>query len=211
MPRKKFYRSSEHPYHVTARIANQERFGVSMENVWCVFTEQLQFIWRVHGLGIHSFVLMSNHFHMLATAPNGNLEEAINYLLNAVIAGLSEKSGKNHQAFEKPHSSLIKNSVHYHHAYKYIYRNPIHAGMCTRVQDYPYSTLRGLLGMDALQIPACDNLRLIHNPHKQLEWLNDEYEPETQSAIRFALRKAEFSFPPDEATQRNHYLESHIV
>jgi REP element-mobilizing transposase RayT len=212
MPRKKFYRTTEFPYHVTARTTNKEWFGVPIEFVWCVFADYLHFIWRVYDVRIHSFVLMSNHFHMLITTPSGNLDLAMNYLLREVSKRIGEKSGRINQIFGGPyHWTVIKNSVHYHHAYKYIYRNPIHAGLSDTVQDYPYSTLRGLLGLDYLHIPAYDNLHLIQNPHKQLAWLNEEYQPETQAAIRYALRRAEFSFPRDETTQRNHFLEDNIV
>lgn len=212
MPRKKFYRTNEYPYHVTARTTNKDWFDVPMEFVWSVFADYLHFIWRAYDVRIHAFVLMNNHFHMLISTPEGNLDVAMNYLLREVSKRIGERSGRINQIFGGPyHWTVIKNSIYYQHAYKYIYRNPVHAGLSRTVQEYPFSTLRGLIGMDYLYIPAYDNLHLIQNPHHQLQWLNEEYEKESREAIRYALRRKEFSFPRESSTHRAHYLEDHVV
>ena len=212
MPRKKFYPTSEHPYHVTARTTNREWFGAPKELVWSHFANYLHFIWRVYDIRIHSFVLMDNHFHMLLTTPEANLDIAMNYLLREVSKRIGEETGRINQIFGGPyHWSLIKNSVHYQHAYKYVYRNPVDAGLCKTVETYRYSSLPGILGLDYLHIPVYDNLDLIQNPHKQLKWLNCEYREEDRLAIRKALKKKEFSFARDEDTAGAHHLESHVV
>lgn len=183
-----------------------------MEAVWSHFANYLHFIWRVYDVRIHAFVLMNNHFHMLITTPEANLDIAMNYLLREVSKRLGEESGRQNQIFGGPyHWSLIKNSIHYQHAYKYVYRNPVHAGICNRVEEYPYSSLPGLLGLDYLYIPVYDNLGLIQNPGPQLKWLNDRYNENHREAIQKALKRKEFGFSRDVSTARPHFLESHIV
>lgn len=212
MPRKKFYPTSEHPYHVTARTSNSEWFGAPLDVVWGYFTNYLHFIWRAYDVRIHSFVLMNNHFHMLISTPEANLDVAMNYLLREVSKRLGEETDRENQIFGGPyHWSLIKNSIYYRHAYKYIYRNPVQAGLCKKVEDYPYSSLRGLLGLDYLYIPAYDTLDLIQNPATQLRWLNEEFDDESREAIRLALKRKEFGFSRDPETAKGHYLENHIV
>ncbi|WP_374077301.1 transposase [Bdellovibrio bacteriovorus] len=212
MPRKKFYPTTDYPYHVTARTTNKEWFGAPMEVVWGLFSDYLHFIWRAYDVRIHAFVLMNNHFHMLISTPEANLDLAMNYLLREVSKRIGEKTGRINQIFGGPyHWSVIKNSIHYQHAYKYVYRNPVHAGICKNVEDYKYSSLPGLLGLDYLYIPVYDNLNLIQNPVTQLRWLNDEYEDEDREAIFRALKRREFGFSRDSSTARIHYLENTVV
>lgn len=212
MPRKKFYPTSEHPYHVTARTINQEWFGVPKEVVWAHFANYLYFIWRAYDVRIHAFVLMDNHFHMLLTTPENNLDLAMNYLLREVSKRLGEELGRKNQIFGGPyHWSVLKNSIYYQHAYKYVYRNPVQAGICERVEQYRYSSLPGLLGLDYLYIPVYDNLGLIQNPGVQLRWLNKGYEEDNRSAIQKALKRKEFGFTRDQDTAGTHFLEDNVV
>jgi REP element-mobilizing transposase RayT len=212
MPRKKFYSTNEYPYHVTARTYKQEWFPLPMDEMWVVFSDYLHFIWKAYGVRVHAFVMMSNHFHMLVTTPEGNLDEAMEYFLREVCKRVNTTIGEENSVFGGPyHWSLIKNNIYYHHAYKYIYRNPVHAGICKRVEHYEYSSLRGLLGMDYLHVPAYDNMDLIANPSAQLKWLNNGYDDDSRLAIKKALHKKEFGFGRDRETGHLHRLEDLII
>ncbi len=180
--------------------------------VWSVFADYLHFIWRAYDVRIHSFVLMNNHFHMLISTPEGNLDIAMNYLMREVSKRIAERSERINQIFGGPyHWSIIKSNVHYHHAYKYIYRNPVHAGLCKRVEDYPYSTLRGVLGRDYLHIPTYDEFPFQGSIEKHLHWLNEDYEDCSKEAIRLALRRNEFGFAREKKAQRPHRLDDLVI
>lgn len=169
-----------------------------MDCVWSHFANYLHFIWRAYDVRIHAFVLMSNHFHLVISTPQANLDEAMNYLLREVSKRINEETGRVNQVFGGPyHWSLITNWIHYQHVYKYVYRNPVQAGICSKVQDYRYSSLPGILGMDYLYIPAYDNTDLIQNPMSQLKWLNNAFDEDTYEAIGTALRRKEFGFARD--------------
>jgi putative transposase len=198
MPRKRFYPTDRYPYHVTARSHNKEWFEIPMETSWEIFSRYLYFATLAFGIRIHAFVLMNNHFHMLVTTPNANLDQAMAYVLREVSKTIGIESGKINQIFGGPyHWSLIKNQLYYRHAYKYVYRNPIEAGLTKKVEDYQYSTLSGLIGKKRLEFPAFDNLGLISDPGAQLNWLNTPY-PETWiiEDIEKALNHSEFDFYP---------------
>lgn len=199
MPRKKFFRTDEFPYHVTARSHNKEWFEIPIEKVWDIFSRYLYFITLAYGVRIHAFVLMNNHFHLLVTTPQANLSEAMNYLMREVSKSINLEAGNINQVFGGPyHWSLIKNRLYYQHAYKYLYRNPVEAGICSRVEKYKYSSLRGLLGFDHLPFPAFDNMNLIINPNERLKWLNTPYpNSDFLEDIRLALRHQEFEFHAD--------------
>jgi REP element-mobilizing transposase RayT len=194
MPRKKFFPTDSFPYHVTARSHNREWFDLPLIDVWDIFSRYLYFITLAYGVRVHSFVLMSNHFHMLITTPNANLDQAMNYLMREVSKAIGRESGKINQVFGGPyHWSVIKNRVYYEFAYKYVYRNPVEASLVRRVENYPYSTLRGILGLDPLPFPAFDNMNLIAHPARCLSWLNSPYPHlDLLDDIRQGLRQREF-------------------
>lgn len=204
MPRKKFFPTDLFPYHVTARCTNKEWFDLPMPVVWDIFSRYLYFVTLAYGIRIHSFVLMSNHFHMLLTTPDANLDKTMNYLLREVSKAIGEETGRINQIFGGPyHWTVIRNRLYYEHAYKYVYRNPVEARICGRVEQYPYSTLRGILGFDHLPFPAFDNMNLIVNPDAQLRWLNEPY-PNTDflEEIRLAMRYREFEFHADRTSRK---------
>jgi REP element-mobilizing transposase RayT len=194
MPRKKSFTENIFPYHVTARSLNREWFDLPLIDIWDLFSIQIYFLTMTFGVRVHSFVLMSNHFHMLLSAPQGNLQEALDFLLVEVTNGIQKETGKEQPVFDGAfRSTAIRNRLYYEYAYKYVYRNPVEARMCSRVENYPYSSIRGLLGWDRLPFPAFDNLNLIANPSQKLSWLNAPYPTDAfLDEIREAMKEPEF-------------------
>ncbi len=209
MPRRRFFPTDQFPYHVTARSHNKEFFPVPMNELWEIFSRYLYFITLAYGVRIHAFVLMSNHFHMIISTPNANLDQAMNYLMREVSKAINRDSERINQVFGGPyHWTVIKNRTYYHHAYKYVYRNPVEARMCTRVEAHPYSTLRGIIGMDRLPFPTFDNMNLITQLGKQLEWLNSPF-PNAAfvELIRQAMRREEFCLDENRSENADHETE----
>lgn len=103
-------------------------------------------------LTVHAFVLMSTHFHLLYSVI---LERDLRYGF----------VGENY---------LITNFEQYKNSYRYIYRNPLEAGLCQRAEYYPFSTLPVVLGKKTSKIQVVDHMGLIVNPHKILEWINTD-------------------------------------
>lgn len=208
MPRKQLIRSLEHPYHITARCINRDWFRVPIAEVWKVFEDYLFFVSHTYGLRIHSFVLMTNHFHMIASTPNGNLDEAMNYLMREVSRHITQKSGRINQTFGGPyHWTLVDNFHYFMHAYKYVYRNPVEAGLAKNVLEYPYSTLVGRLGFQKLIFPVSDDAILENDVEGTLCWLNSSYERGHKEVIQKALHKQVFKLRRDRNTKKPHRLE----
>jgi REP element-mobilizing transposase RayT len=212
MARKRYFPTDQYPYHVSARAWNKEWFPLPIDQCWKIFSHYLYLITLTYQVRIHSFVLMDNHFHMLITTPQANLAEAMNYLMREVSKTINKQSGRINQVFGGPHHrTVIKSRLYYQHAYKYVYRNPIEAGLCQRVQDYPYSTLKGLLGLEQLTFPAFDNNDLITNAQAQLNWLNTPYpQVDFLEDIRAALKHDEFEFYADQTSRRMTPLQKQI-
>jgi putative transposase len=208
MARKRLEMSSLHPYHLWARCINKEWFQIPLPEVWRVYTNYLHFINQAFDVEIYSFVLMSNHFHLLMRTPNQNLDVTMNYFMRETSRTIAGLSGRINQIYGGPYGgSLIKSEHYFRHAYKYVYRNPVEAGACGRVEEYPFSTLSGLIGLTPLHIPLVEDTIFFENPNNCIEWLNSSYKHDHKDQIRRALRRHEFEFP----NYRNNNSPSKLV
>lgn len=180
-------------FFITARCSNKEWFRIPLAEVWDLFGIYLHFVSHAYDIRIRAFILMDNHFHLIVTCDSINLPLAMNYLMRECSKEINRLCGRINQVWGRPyHSSVIRGSVHYQNVYKYLYRNSVEAGLCLRAEEYPYSTLRGLLGLSHLLIPVQDEM-LFNDIEKQLEWLNFKPSDENyRSVIRTALRSREF-------------------
>ncbi len=151
---------------------------------------------------------MPNHVHMILTVPQHDLGAVMNVLLTSVSRSTNTISGRSGHLFGGPyHWSLISSSRYFGHALKYVYRNPVKAGICSRVEDYPYSTLWGLFGRERLHFPIYKTRALLEwalpsiEPIGQLDWLNNPFPGEVETLIQKGLRKPIFDKIKDRRTR----------
>jgi len=141
-----------------------------MTERWQIFCEALSAIQYKTDFTAHAFVLMGTHFHILFStrSPKEQL------LAEEFHQCLTDLCNKTWVALEEPlFCDRIRTAAYYKNAYKYIYRNPVEAGLCVRAEDYAFSSLRGILGNPTLEgAPVIDNMGIIFGPRKILEWIN---------------------------------------
>mgnify|MGYP003393544848 CR=1 FL=1 len=215
MPRKPFQMCSASPYHLSARSNGRDWFAVEISQVWEIMSNYLHFTHHAFNVRIHAFVLMSNHFHLIASFPDGNLSQASEYFMRETSRSIARESGRiNHVYGARIFRSRLGSRHYFEHTYKYVYRNPISAGLCTAVENYDFSTLRGLIGNDRLTIPVDDDCLLfdkadsaISSIHYCLGWLNTPPDQENHDAVRRALRNPDFRLPKQKSSRRRHRLE----
>lgn len=202
MPRKPLIRTSEYPYHVMSRTNNHEWFQISMMDCWKVFEKYLYIVETDFRLQVIAFVLMSNHFHLLAFTPEANLDEIMHYLLREVSKTLGIRSGRKNHAFGRPYKwTVIDTPTYLACAYKYIYRNPIGSGQVQCVENYPYSTYYFLENNHHLKFKIHDDFSgwsenlIPKDMIKRREWLNTSYEAREGLKIKHALKRRVFHFP----------------
>lgn len=194
MPRNKRILQNEFPYHVTSRTVNKQNFPVDLENSWKIFSRQLHFCSFAFQIEIHAFVLMNNHYHLLVRTPNANLSDFMCYLNKEISKEMNRLTGRINQVFGSRYYSCIINDPRYYlTVYRYIYRNPINAGLCNKVQQYKYSSLNFVLGADVYKFPVFDSPIVESNNYtSNLNWLNQAYSQEEHKKIRNSLKKPIF-------------------
>lgn len=212
MSKKKFTPTAEFPYHITARCLNKEWFSMPLNEIWNIFSDYLFFIHHAFNVHIHSFVLMNNHFHLILHTPNANLDKAMNYFMRETSRVINKNSGRINQIYGAPyHWSILKFSIYYLHTYKYVYRNPVEAGLARFVEEYKFSTLQALIGQTHTIIPLENDDTLFSNFETQLQWLNKTYFLSAQKEdIKKALRKREFKFGKNN-DRRSNVLETNLI
>ena len=197
---------SEYPYNIGARNINKDWFSVPMDAVWSIMSEQLFFIHHAFNVKIHAFVLMSNHFHLLLRTPDSNLSLAMEWFMRETSRSLTRVGNRINQSYGGPYyRSVIRSHHSYLNAYKYLYYNPVKAGISQHVASYPYSTLHGLLGHKRMFIPVEKDETLFSDLHGTLQWLNTAPSEEDWEDVRLALRRQEFKLSRDNG--RRHHLE----
>jgi putative transposase len=202
MPRKALIRSKRFPYHVFNRVNNREWFPLNMNLVWRLFSEECFRITSLTDAQIHSFVLMSNHYHMLISTPGPDLGLIMQEFGRSVTKTFNLETGRSGHLFGGRYKwTLVDNPIYYSHVYKYVYRNPVRAELVGQVEDYQFSTLNGLLGQSHLPFPlyvpgdgaGCGLIP--ETAADQLLWLNKPFKKEHEEAIRLGLRRLQFELP----------------
>lgn len=207
MPRKKILIQPNIPVSISARTNNKNWFELPMADVWDIYSDHLYYLRHVYNVQIHNFVLMSNHFHLIASFPDTNMATAMNRFMRETSRAINSLSMNINHLYGGRFFRTSLDSYHYYCiAYKYIYRNPVKAGLAPSVEEYKYSTINGLLGQTHLTIPVVyDTLLFDNDIESQLKWLNTPFKNEHEEAIKKALSRARFKLP--KVNNKIHELE----
>ncbi|MEZ4814805.1 MAG: transposase [Bdellovibrionota bacterium] len=199
MARKALIRSNFYPYHIVNRTLDQKFYDLDNKLLWSIYTDCLCILTWVYGVRIHAFVLMSNHYHLLLSTPDENLDDAIRYLQTEVSKQVASYKGSSSYRFESRYKwSIIYNRSHYINVLKYVYQNPLRGGISTRIAGYRWSTAHGALGYSRLLVPLYLHDFQLHSFYDpmQLEdhekWLNALISEDDVVSIRAGLRRFEF-------------------
>jgi len=178
-----------------------------MPAVWEIFATNLKFACLAYNFRVHAFVLMQNHFHLLATAPEANFSKGVGTLLEMTSRHIGHDLGRLNQKFARRfRRSQISSLQYFFNAYKYVYLNPVSAGLVDRPEEYEFSTLGSLIGKSKFLIPV-EDLTFMSDPEGTLKWLNEPMKPEYRDAVRKALRRRVFKYPSTKE-RRPHPLEN---
>ena len=94
------------------------------------------------GVALHAYVLMSNHFHLLATP---STEEGLPQMMQALgrryVRHFNDRQGRSGTLWEgRYRSTLIEAERHLLVCMAYIDLNPVRAGLVREARDYPWSS-----------------------------------------------------------------------
>jgi len=166
-----------------------------MEDVWKIFVSELNKVSLDGRFRIHAFVLMHNHYHLVAsTAENVMLGNPMQSLQKSVSRTINFRADRINHVFGGPYKGcLITCPYHYARVLKYVYRNPVKAGICSRVEDYIYSTV--LTGQSKIRLSKPFEGFDTAIPRSNVDyfkWLNKPAEIKENELITKILKKTHF-------------------
>jgi putative transposase len=165
-----------------------------MDQCWAIFVNNLKRTVEKYEFQTHSFTLMSNHFHWLVSTPQANIACGMRYFMTETSRGIARASGRINKIFGTRYKgTLVGDPFYYANTFRYFYQNPIRAGICKSVADYPWSTY---YRPEAIELFSCNLGELVpSNPNDALLWLNTVPAAPYEECMRKALRRTNFEFP----------------
>ncbi len=140
---------AHHPHHLIQRGNNRQPIFLDQAD----FRQMLALLAnhsRDAGVAVHSYVLMDNHFHLLATPESG---EGIPLLMQSVgrqyVRYFNDRHGRTGTLWEGRYRSTLVQAERYLLACMvYIDLNPVRAGVVEQPADYPWSSCRHYAGIE---------------------------------------------------------------
>jgi putative transposase len=205
MPRASLFRTNIFAYHVTVRSNNKDWFYIPQAEVWSIHEKTWKKTFNHYNFLIHSYVLMSNHFHLIISTPNEDLDLIMRYFLTESSRSIQKAAQRiNHIYGGRYKWSVLHSSLALAYAYKYVHRNPVRADMCAKVEDYIFNAHFSA----NKRIPLTEGFNQYWSliPKGEdilLEWLNTPSSKESEALIAGALRRYNFQFSKDNKLQKN--------
>jgi len=136
-----------YPHHIIQRGNNRQAIFADKADYEAML-EMLERYAREAGVAVHAYVLMTNHFHLLATPATA---EGIPEMMQAVgrryVRHFNQRHGRSGTLWEgRYRSTLIQAERHLLACMVYIDLNPVRAGLVSDPADYPWSSHAHYLG-----------------------------------------------------------------
>jgi putative transposase len=137
-----------YPHHVIQRGNNRQAIFVDAqdyETMLALLADNA----RAHGVAVHAYVLMGNHFHLLVTPDS---TESLPRMMQAVgrsyVRYFNQRHGRSGTLWEgRYRSTLIQSERYLLACMAYIDLNPVRAGLAGRPTDWPWSSHAHYLGL----------------------------------------------------------------
>ena len=94
-----------------------------------------------YELRIHTYCLMTNHYHLMIETPQANLSQATKWINVSYAAYFNRKRRRSGHLFQGRYKAILVDADEYlKHLSRYIHLNPIRARMVDHLKDYQWSS-----------------------------------------------------------------------
>lgn len=151
-------------HHAMAR-SNDQRLLFTDDDDRRAFLDRMAVVREMFEVDWQMFVLMNTHFHSKVKTPHGNISQAMQYLLSKFAQWWNRRRDRRGHLLDARYKAPIVEEGHYAlHVVRYIALNPVKAKYVAHASEWPWSSHRGLAGIEA---PA-DFL--------EINWLRDVFD-----------------------------------
>ncbi len=111
------------------------------------FIEYLGQAVESYGIRIHTYCLMTNHYHLLVETPEPNLSRAIQWLNVSYATYFNYKRNRRGHLFQGRFKSILIDADEYlKHLSRYIHLNPLKAKIVKNLSDHEWSSYPVFIG-----------------------------------------------------------------
>ncbi|MEP6791599.1 MAG: transposase [Ramlibacter sp.] len=130
-----------YPHHVIQRGNNRQPIFAAPPD-YVALLAMLQESAHKFGVVLHAYVLMSNHFHLLATPDTADgLPQMMQAVGRRYVRYFNQGQGRSGTLWEGRYkATLIQADRHLLACMAYMDLNPVRAGMVAQARDYPWSS-----------------------------------------------------------------------
>jgi putative transposase len=94
------------------------------------------------------YCLMTNHFHLVVTIPDGGLSSGMQELVSGYARQTNRRYGRRDHLFKQHFfSARLKRHEHLLEASRYVVLNPVRAGLCRMPDEWRWSSYRACAGL----------------------------------------------------------------
>jgi putative transposase len=162
------------PHNVTQRSNRRQNvFGDDQDRL--KFIELLQQYLSRDSVSIWSYVLMTNHIHLIAVPHSlSSLSSAMRDCLSDYALFFNRRYGYIGHLWQQRFYSSMLGRDHVWTAVRYIEQNPVRAHIADRAESYPWSSARFHCGFRNHDPLICPNSPLVGAIPDWSEWLNGD-------------------------------------
>ena len=148
MPRKARVVSKTNIYHVMLRGVNQQIIFED-EQHFRYFISILSMCRDICGYTIFAYCLMNNHIHLLMEEGTEPLSIVFKRICDRYVYWYNHKYERMGHLFQdRFRSEPVETERYFLIVIRYIFQNPVKAGIVEHPEDYPWSSYRTMLGMN---------------------------------------------------------------
>ena len=128
--------------------------GDRQENIYESDTDRENFllvlekVCKQYNWSVHSYCLMSNHYHLLVETPDGNLSKGMRQLNGVFTQKYNRNNNKVGHVFQGRFKGiLVDGDAYLMELVRYIVLNPVRAQMVRSARDWKWSSFRATIGV----------------------------------------------------------------
>jgi putative transposase len=132
-------------YHVTSR-GNERRKIFFGNSDYEKFKAYLRDARDKHGYLLHSYALMSNHYHLLIETPKANMSQVMHFINGSYTNYINRRRERSGHLFQGRYKAiLVERDRYLLELSRYIHLNPVRAGLVKKPEEYPHSSYGALI------------------------------------------------------------------
>jgi REP element-mobilizing transposase RayT len=150
MPRHSRQLSGTSIYHVMLRGVNRDAIFLEVED-YERFLHALARTRELSGCSVLAYCLMTNHVHLVVRTADEPIGDVVRRLGVRYAGWFNEKYGRVGHLFQDRFRSVpVETDAQLVTLVRYVWNNPLEAGIAERAEDYPWSSRRFLDGGSSL-------------------------------------------------------------